>query len=203
MKENGEVPFPRNAVSFRNYVNFPYNVSFYWWLFIVIWGSFEVLKVGVKPYYRRLLVYTISCFVLHLAVRIHSYPPLFTLKNEIKLLSILQFYSVWLFLFMQLRMSRSHSRESEGSHKSDATYSHSRSPSNEKGSPKSRDSRSKSRSKSPYRRSSRRYSGSRSRSRSHSRGHKRYLIMLCLTILCLMILLHHIFLIHCDILKNL
>lgn len=86
-------------------------------------------------------------------------------------------------LFMQLRMSRSHSRESEGSHKSDATYSHSRSPSNEKGSPKSRDSRSKSRSKSPYRRSSRRYSGSRSRSRSHSRGHKRYLIMLCSTIL--------------------
>nr|XP_034314422.1 transformer-2 protein homolog alpha isoform X12 [Crassostrea gigas] len=73
----------------------------------------------------------------------------------------------------ELRMSRSHSRESEGSHKSDATYSHSRSPSNEKGSPKSRDSRSKSRSKSPYRRSSRRYSGSRSRSRSHSRGHKR------------------------------
>lgn len=48
--------------------------------YFVIWGSFEVLKVGVKPYYRRLLVYTISCFVLHLAVRIHSYPPLFTVQ---------------------------------------------------------------------------------------------------------------------------
>lgn len=151
--------------------------------------------------YLQLFRFAFGC--THTLLSAPFYSAVKTLKNEIKLLSILQFFSVWFFLFMQLRMSRSHSRESEGSHKSDATYSHSRSPSNEKGSPKSRDSRSKSRSKSPYRRSSRRYSGSRSRSRSHSRGHKRYLIMLCLTILCLMMLLHHIFLIHCDILKNL